>query len=48
MVVRNYGVVGTGYFGCWWQDIYEEENEGAVITVVYDQKNASCLTWKKN
>ena len=41
-MVVNYGVVGTGYFGAELAR-YMKENDGAVITVVYDpEKCRSC------
>ena len=41
-MVVNYGVVGTGYFGAELAR-YMKENEGAVITVVYDPENAEAV-----
>ncbi len=40
-MVVNYGVVGTGYGAELAR--YMEENEGAVITVVYDPENAEAV-----
>ena len=41
-MVVNYGVVGTGYFDAELAR-YMKENEGAVITVVYDPENAEAV-----
>ena len=41
-MVVNYGVVGTGYFGAELAR-YMKENDGAVITVVYDPENAEAV-----
>ena len=41
-MVVNYGVVGTGYFGAELAR-YMKQNDGAVITVVYDPENAETV-----